>query len=381
MVVKDTTCLVSIIKQLLIIYCRVDSNLLLLYNKVKCHRIMSQDKSIIKLDAGEEVEAFAPIIVSASRATDIPAFYADWFFNRLKKGYSAWINPFNGVKSFVSYENTRLIVFWSKNPKPLLKHLPKLKQKNIGTYIQYSLNDYDHEKIEENVPNLSYRIDTFKRLVDELGYGKVIWRFDPLILTDNINEDLLLDKLSKIGDQLKGYTEKLVFSYADIGVYRKVKTNLDKNGVNYREFDEKSMHYIAKNIQELNRNWGYQLGTCCEHIDLSMYDVEHNKCIDDELIYKYFQHDDVLMKYIGAKIVEKTLFKDRYVEFTARPDKGQRNGCHCIKSKDIGQYNTCPHACIYCYANTNKEKAISNYKMARNDKHGELIIPTRTNAK
>lgn len=138
-----------------------------------------------------------PEIVSASRSTDIPAFYADWFFHRLKIGYSAWINPFNGVKSFVSYKNTRFIVFWSKNPHPLLKHLDYLKERNIGCYIQYSLNDYEDEKLELKVPPIQFRIDTFKQLVDKLGVGRVIWCFDPLVLTDDISIDKLLSSPRK----------------------------------------------------------------------------------------------------------------------------------------------------------------------------------------
>ena len=99
----------------------------------------------IKRGNGETTEAQAPIIISASRSTDVPAFYSDWFFHRLKVGYSAWTNPFNGTKSYVSYKNTRFIVFWSKNPKPLLGHLDELKDRNIGCYIQYTLNDYEKE--------------------------------------------------------------------------------------------------------------------------------------------------------------------------------------------------------------------------------------------
>ena len=153
---------------------------------------MAQWRKIqIKRENGETVDAQAPIIVSASRSTDIPAFYADWFFHRLKVGYSAWTNPFNGVKSYVSYQNTRFIVFWSKNPRPLLDHLDYLKEKNIGCYIHYTLNDYEKEKLEQGVPVLQQRLDTFKRLVDKLGKGRVIWRFDPLILTDNISIDTL----------------------------------------------------------------------------------------------------------------------------------------------------------------------------------------------
>ena len=110
---------------------------------------------------GEIVPMQTPEIISASRSTDIPAFYADWFFHRLKVGYSAWTNPFNGAKIYVSYKNTRFIVFWSKNPQPLLKHLDYLKERNIGCYIQYSLNDYEEEKLELKVPSIQYRINTF----------------------------------------------------------------------------------------------------------------------------------------------------------------------------------------------------------------------------
>lgn len=119
---------------------------------------------------GQPVKAQAPIIVSASRSTDIPAFYADWFFARLKKGYSAWTNPFNGVKSYVSYNKTRFIVFWSKNPRPLLPYLDYLKERNIRCCIQYTLNDYEKEGLEK-VPSLLNRIETFKMLSDKLVRG------------------------------------------------------------------------------------------------------------------------------------------------------------------------------------------------------------------
>ena len=163
---------------------------------------MSTTKNMIQLESGEVKEAFAPIIVSASRSTDIPAFYADWFFHRLKLGYSAWTNPFNGVKGYVSYANTRFIVFWSKNPAPLIKHLPELKAKGISCYIQFTLNDYVNERLEAAVPSVDSRIETFKSLVNELGVGRVIWRFDPLILTDQIGVNELINKIEYIGDRL-----------------------------------------------------------------------------------------------------------------------------------------------------------------------------------
>ena len=218
---------------------------------------MAQWQSIqIRRENGEAVKAQAPIIVSASRSTDIPAFYADWFFHRLKVGYSAWTNPFNGVKSYVSYQDTRFIVFWSKNPRPLLQHLDYLKERNIGCYIQYTLNDYEKEGLERGVPILSERVDTFKLLVDKLGKGRVIWRFAPLLLTDDISIDALLTKIERIGDQLQGYTEKLVFSYADILSYRKVKANLEKSHIPYHEWTEPQMLEFAERLAELATKYG-----------------------------------------------------------------------------------------------------------------------------
>ena len=160
-------------------------------------------KKEMTLENGQTVPLQEPVVVSASRSTDIPAFYSDWFFHRLKVGYSVWTNPFNGKDMAISYAKTRFIVFWSKNPRPLLTHLDELKERGINCYVQYSLNNYENEKLEKGVPPLAGRIDTFKRLVDKLGFGGVIWRFDPLMLTDDINIDGLLRKIENIATSLK----------------------------------------------------------------------------------------------------------------------------------------------------------------------------------
>ena len=343
----------------------------------------------IKRENGETTEAQAPIIISASRSTDIPAFYADWFFHRLKVGYSAWTNPFNGTKSYVSYKNTRFIVFWSKNPKPLLGYLDELKDRNIGCYIQYTLNDYDKEGLEKGVPPLEERIDTFKRLVDQLGKGRVIWRFDPMILTDQIGLDDLLRKVENIGDRLQGHTEKLVFSYADIATYKKVKANLEKSSVNYQEWTEPQMEEFARRLSELNRKWHYQLATCGEKIDIGQYGIQHNRCVDDDLMIRFAHHDKALMDFLGVEIrtVECSLFGTEPIPANAitlnetqyavkkkdNRDKGQRQFCGCILSKDIGEYNTCPHLCEYCYANASKEVAVRNYNQPKLNCLGEMI--------
>ena len=329
-------------------------------------------KTQIQRDNGMMAEAQAPVIISASRSTDIPAFYADWFFHRLKVGYSAWTNPFNGVKSFVSYEKCRFIVFWSKNPRPLLEHLDELKERNIGCYIQYTLNDYEKEGLEKGVPPLEERIDTFKRLVDQLGQGRVIWRFDPLILTDKVSLDDLLQKVENIGDQLNGYTEKLVFSYADIALYKKVKANLDKSHVNYAEWTTAQMEEFAERLSGLNQKWNYQLATCGEKMDIDRYGIQHNKCVDDDLMIRFAHHDKALMDFLGVEVKE-SLFGTEIVKKKDNRDKGQRQFCGCIVSKDIGEYNTCPHLCEYCYANTSKEAAVRNWKEHENNRFGETI--------
>lgn len=308
---------------------------------------MKHQNIVIHTDNGTELPAQAPIIVSASRATDIPAFYADWFFHRLEKGYIRWRNPFSGQDSHVSFANTRFIVFWSKNPAPLLPYLSKLKERDIGCYIQYTLNDYETARLEPNVPLLTQRIDTFRLLADALCTGAVVWRFDPLILTDTINIDTLLEKIAHIADALVGRTEKLVFSFADIESYKKVSRNLMHSGINYREWDEQTMHEFASRLSAMNHDdWNFKLATCAECIDLSEYGIEHNRCIDPELISRLSPDDVILQNFLH----------------NAKTDTGQRKACGCILSKDIGAYNTCPHGCLYCYANMSPASAFENYK-------------------
>lgn len=349
-------------------------------------------KDEIKLENGKSTKAFSPVIISASRRTDIPAFYSDWFFHRLNVGYSAWINPFNGIKNYVSYKNTRFIIFWSKNPQPLLTYLPVLKKRNICCYIQYTLNDYENEKLETGIPPLENRTDTFKALSKELGKKAVIWRFDPMILTDKITIDDLLEKVERIGSQIHEYTEKMVFSYVDILLYRKVKSNLDKNKVAYNEWTEEEMDEFAKKLSELNKrlNWNLQLTTCCEKIDIEKYDIKHNRCIDGDLIVQLAWKDEKLMKAMKVKIETMSshdifgkttlpseailLPENHYFTSIHKKDNRQRACCGCMNATDIGEYNTCPHLCEYCYANANKEIALRNWKIHCQNPQSENLL-------
>ena len=174
------------------------------------------------------------------------------------------------------------------------------------------------------------------------------------MLTEKISIEVLLERISNIGRQLKGYTEKLVFSFIDIAAYRKVQKNLAGLGV--REFSSNEQIEFARGLAELNRAFGFELATCGELADLSAYGIKHNKCVDDGLMMRLF-HDDVeLMDFIG---VEYDMFNGWQIK-KSKKDKGQRNACGCIVSKDIGMYNTCRHFCVYCYANTSRECVLRN---------------------
>ena len=336
---------------------------------------MQWKKEKIIIADGTEVNAQAPIIISASRSTDIPAFYSDWFINRWEAKYLKWTNPFNGKPLYVSFKNTRSVVFWTKNPKPMFKYLDYMDKNIPNYYFQYSLNDYDNEKFEAKVASVESRIKVFKELSNRLGKKRVVWRFDPLILTDKINVNELLKRVKNIGDKLNEHTEKLVFSFVDIGIYRKVENNLKKEHVNYIEWTSELMDEFAKGISEINRDWGLELGTCSEKIDLDKYGIVHNKCIDDDLMIDLFSQDKELMNFLGVEIAEPSLFEteQKIVKKRNLKDRGQREDCGCVMSKDIGQYNTCPHECNYCYANTSKDIAKKNYKLHLDNPNSETI--------
>ncbi len=345
------------------------------------------NKILLTLPEGRQVEAQAPIIVSASRSTDIPAFFSDWFFKRLEEGYSLWKNPFNGKSMYVSYAQTRFIVFWSKNPRPLLAHLDKLKQRNIGCYVQYTLNDYCIEGFEKNVPSVESRLDTFLALSEGLGKSGVIWRNDPLLLTENVGVDELLKKAERIGNTLCGHTEKLVFSFADITP--RVAANLKREGIRWQEWTPERMKEFAASLARLNERWGFALATCAESVDLQHFGVAHNHCVDDELIIRRAWFDRPLMDHLGVRIergsagllcpvplpegairLENGLYAVRSRNLS---DKGQRDHCGCIKSKDIGEYNTCMHFCSYCYANAGERAVLRKYAAHRKNSEAENI--------
>lgn len=350
---------------------------------------MTEKTNIITRE-GLVVHAITPVIISASRSTDIPAFYAKWFINRLKAGYCVWYNPFNQQPMYISFKNTKVVVFWTKDPEPMIEYLPELDKRGIHYYFQITLNDYEREWFEPNVPTLQHRIEVFKKLSDKIGKEKVIWRFDPLILTEQLSPRQLLNKIYYIGNQLKGYTDKLVFSFIDVKAYRKVQNNLIKEtpyftreNVETAEPEGDKRIELVEGLVKLrnhwkNEGWNLTLATCAEEIDLDSYGIEHNRCIDGELMERIFSEDKELLYYLRTGKLPDTsegLFHSELIipsTIKNLKDKGQRKVCGCIVSKDIGMYNTCRHFCVYCYANTSKDCVLKN--ASQHDENSESII-------
>lgn len=344
---------------------------------------MAENKTFIIDSNGAQHEASAPVIISASRSTDIPAFYAKWFFNRLEKGYCVWYNPFNQKPMYISFKDCKAVVFWTKNPAPIIPLLPELNRRGIHYYFQFTLNDYENEKFEPNVPKLEKRIETFKQLSQKIGKERVVWRFDPLIVTPQLSVRDLLKRIWNVGNQIKGYTDKLVFSFVDVKAYRKVQNNFvketpeyfSKDNVLQAEMTDVQRMELVEGLVKCQKAWHEQgwdisLATCAEEVDLEKYGIEHNHCIDGELLEKISGGDEQFIYYLRTgKLPERDLFGN-YPPLPDKSkslkDKGQRKICGCMISKDIGMYNTCRHFCVYCYANTSKDAVLKN-----KDKHHE----------
>lgn len=295
----------------------------------------------------ENIRVAAPVIISASRATDIPAFKGDWFFKQLEKGFVERINPFNGKKYYISLQNASAFVFWSKNPQPFIE---KLKHFQHDFYFQFTLNNYDQTKLEPNVPGVQNRIDTFKYLSDVYGKEKVLWRFDPIMVTPKMRIENVLERISLIARQLKGYTDRLTFSFLTLKGYRAARERLSKTfGINPGEANqviptsseqEQVLHFLNMLQNEWQQtNYDFSVQACAMADDYSAFGIKPARCIDDQLLRKLFPGNQKLMAFLGDG------------KMTIKDDPSQRKNCHCIPSKDIGEYNTCGHGCLYCYAN------------------------------
>ncbi|WP_054030898.1 DUF1848 family protein [Desulfatitalea tepidiphila] len=292
------------------------------------------EKAIITDAEGGETEVDAPYIISATRRSDIPNYFSDDFMNALRQGHVSFKHM--GRDYTVSFEKTRFIVFWTKNPEPLLQHLNEIDRMGIEYYFNYTLNDYDALKLEPHIPPLAQRIATFRSLSCLIGKQRVVWRFDPLILADKISRQDLVDKVAAIMQNVAGYTEKLVISFLDPEKYE-AKTKLKKAGINTQEFSQEDKLFICNAIVQMANQHGIQLATCAEGSSAlsADYRIIQNKCVDDDLIRSTSTNADLLS------------FLDKIKGLS---DAGQRTLCRCIPSYDVGSQGTCKNCCLYCYA-------------------------------
>lgn len=269
------------------------------------------------------------MILSVSRRTDIPSYYSEWFLNRIKGGFVYVRNPMNPhqvSRVDLSPEVVDCIVFWTKNPKPMIGRLEELA--GYDYYFQFTLTGYGKD-VERNLPDKrEVLIPVFQELSAKIGKERVIWRYDPVIFTRRYTPEYHLKAFGQIAASLQGYTEKCVISFVDL--YAKIKRGMATLGA--FELEEEKLMGFAKEISKIARENGMAAGSCAESMDLAQCGIEHNSCIDKALIEKI----------TGCRL-------------KAGKDRNQRPECGCVESVEIGTYNTCKNGCIYCYANDNEE--------------------------
>lgn len=272
------------------------------------------------------------MIISASRRTDIPAFFAEWFMNRIREGYCTTVNPFNRnqvTRVSLAPNDVDVIVFWTKNVAPLLPHLDELNSRGYRYYFQYTVNGYP-SLIEPHVPDLMQQVQCFEALAQKCGPGKVVWRYDPILLSNVTNNEYHLRRFAEVAAALRGLTERVVVSVVD--EYRKAAYNFKKlkeQGVEVEVPELGKLSVVLSHVSLEATAQGMEIFSCAENLDLRPFDIKPGKCIDGDYIQKVFG-----ISVAGTK------------------DKNQRQECGCIVSKDIGAYDTCLHGCSYCYAGT-----------------------------
>lgn len=270
------------------------------------------------------------MILSVSRRTDIPNYYAEWFFRRIKEGFLYVRNPMNPhqvSRIELSPLVVDCIVFWTKNPAPMLERLEELRE--YPYYFQFTLTGYGKD-IEPGLPDKRKElIGTFRKLSEKAGRDRVIWRYDPILVNERYTMEYHLKAFEEIAGCLKNHTEKVIISFVDF--YAKMLRNT--KGLDIRSLSREEMVYMAKEMAGIAKSSGLVIETCAEKLDLQDVGIRHGSCIDKKQI---------------EKIVGCTLKLEK--------DKNQREECGCFESVEVGTYNTCKNGCRYCYANYNEEK-------------------------
>ncbi|MCX7113084.1 MAG: DUF1848 domain-containing protein [Proteobacteria bacterium] len=292
------------------------------------------------------------MIISVSRRTDIPTFYSEWFMNRVQEGFVLIRNPYNThqiKKVSLLEQDVDGIVFWTRNAEKLIPHFHILDSKGYKYYFQYTITGYPRA-LEKGVPKTLQAIKTFHKISDLIGNGRIVWRYDPILISNLVDIDEHKRLFEKIASMLQGKTKRVVISFADI--YKKVKTNLSLvENLHYADLisNNSNLLELSKFMSNIATKYQMEIQSCSEEINLSSVGILHGKCVDDNL------------------------FKSEFgITLSNKKDKGQREECGCIESVDIGQYNTCLHGCEYCYATFNKKVAVKN-NLLHNPKSSFLI--------
>lgn len=268
------------------------------------------------------------MILSVSRRTDIPQFYPDWFFNRLKEGFLYVKNPMNSrqiSRIDLSPAQVELIVFWTKNPEPMMERIRELG--DIPYYIQFTLTGYGAD-VEPGLPDKKHMIDVFKKTAEQVGRERMVWRYDPIFLNSRYREEYHLRAFEEIANGVCGSGEKVVISFLD--KYGKTERNM--KGIPAEELDEEGMKKLGEKLAAIAGTFGLRIEACAEKTDLSSVGVARGSCIDPVMAEQL----------LGGPVCR-------------RKDKNQRMECGCLESVEVGTYDTCLAGCKYCYANDSVE--------------------------
>lgn len=274
------------------------------------------------------------MILSVSRRTDIPNYYSDWFFNRIRQGEVYIRNPINIhqiSRIELSPKNIDCIVFWSKNPKNMINRIGEID--DYKYYFQFTITGYGKD-VEANLPSKKeVIIPTFIELSKLIGKDRVIWRYDPIMINQRYSVEYHLKAFREIAQLIHEYTNKVIISFVDL--YAKTKRNTKE--LNITSLVNTDIDILCKGFMKIANEHGLIIESCAEMIDLDKYGIQHGSCIDKKTIERI----------IGSPI-------------KCGKDKNQRQECGCVESIDIGTYNTCRNGCKYCYANFNQESVNKN---------------------
>jgi hypothetical protein len=294
------------------------------------------------------------MIISASRRTDIPAFYAEWFINRIRAGYCTVPNPFNAVQArrvSLRSQDVDVIVFWTRNPRPLFPYLDELDRRGYRYYFTYTLLGYPCV-LDPHSPERQVAIRTFQELSRRVGAQRVIWRYDPIVLSQITPPDYHRRAYEEIARALRGYTHRSVISLLE--VYAKIRKRMEeagRRGAQLLPYDGREAWFadLMRDLATLAGTNEMQIFSCAQELDLAGFGIRPGKCVDDEYIQAVFGLDVPHGK-----------------------DPGQRKACGCVVSRDIGMYDACLFGCRYCYATSSFERARRNH--AQHDPRSPALL-------